>query len=155
MEAGLKLPICTRKVYAVVEDRIVSVTIGIDVPIADPQHWNWWCVLRLDGIAPYLEQPQEEWRLGGVDGFDALANALEHIPRTLERTGLRWTRDPDRELAPGFKGIPCHGFSRTIAPGLPTSFRTKMEHLIKVEAAAAVKSGEMRHYVAMDRGEAP
>lgn len=150
MEAPLGQPLCTRLVSAYVQHTKTSVEIAIYAPFSDPQHDNWWCVIRLVGIGPYLDPAREEWRLGGVDSFGALENALEHIPHLLESTGIEWTWGKDPDPKPDPDGIYWHGFSRAIAPSKPVTFQRKMKALIDSETETAIKSGDMRRFAQSD-----
>lgn len=146
MEAALVRPLCTRTVCALVQQKKVVAEISLYAPCFDEVQYNWWCIVRVTGIGLYLNPACEEWRLGGVDGFGAVENALEHIPRILESTGIQWAWGPDPGPTQPPDGLRWHGFSRAIAPSMPVTFQRKMKVLVDAETEAAIGNGDMRRY---------
>ncbi len=127
MLSKMELPILVR--YLHTDDNAEPVVLTIDKPRREEVGRDWKCEFRIKGLSNGIQAQT----VNGIDGLQALLNALEHIRILLKNTGMCFSWEGEY----GDVGIP-----RMIPQYLPRKFVRNIERCIDKQRAEFSKVRE-------------
>ena len=135
--------IAERAIYGTVDGAEVKVQVCIGVPHQEGEgHWSCSYTFGVGDHAVALKSGTA----GGVDGVQALLNALHGVGHVLDRSGIEWAMFSAEDAAAD--GVPFRedGFPRADlnVMFLGTAFRTRMRTYVAGEAEQALKARSVR-----------